>query len=59
MGCLPLVVSIQRECRDRALVSGEIRVKVASRFRSATKFSYQRERFAKQPGFDHTVCPER
>jgi hypothetical protein len=22
-------------------------------------FSYQRVRFAKQPGFDHTVCPER
>jgi hypothetical protein len=26
---------------------------------SSHPFSYQRERFAKQPGFDHTVCPER
>lgn len=22
-------------------------------------FTYQRMRFAKQPGFDHTLCPER
>jgi hypothetical protein len=22
-------------------------------------FSYQRMTFAKQPGFDHTLCPER
>jgi hypothetical protein len=26
---------------------------------STEVFSYQREQFAKQPGFDHTVCPER
>jgi hypothetical protein len=27
--------------------------------RGAEVFSYQRQPFAKQPGFDHTVCPER
>jgi hypothetical protein len=26
---------------------------------SADVFSYERERFAKQPGFDHKICPER
>jgi hypothetical protein len=26
---------------------------------SSHPFSYVRELFAKQPGFDHTACPER
>lgn len=26
--------------------------------KSAGVFSYERERFTNQPGFDHTTCPE-
>ena len=34
-------------------------IKLSADPRSDGVFSYERKMFAKQPGFDHTVCPER